>query len=78
MTGSLCFTVEIQRTLQLNYNGKKKNHKIKIVRKSILWKIQREHGITKPTLATDRFCFRSPLNPFCCKSLLLVSESAHI
>ena len=25
MTGSLCYTVEINRTLQINYNGKNKN-----------------------------------------------------
>ena len=27
MNGSLCCTVEIDRTLYINYNGKNKNHK---------------------------------------------------
>ena len=29
MTGSLCCTVEIDRTLKINYNGKNKNYKKK-------------------------------------------------
>ena len=33
MTGSVCCTVEIDRTLQINYNGKNKNHKIKTEKK---------------------------------------------
>lgn len=27
MTGSLCYTVEIDKTLQISYNTKNKNHK---------------------------------------------------
>ena len=27
MTGSLCCTAEVDRTSQINYNGKNKNHK---------------------------------------------------
>ena len=33
-TGSLCCIVEIDRTLEINYNGKNKNHKIKIKREN--------------------------------------------
>ena len=50
MTGSLGYTVEIDRTLSINYNGKNKNHKIKKDTKELIHKTEKDLKISKPNL----------------------------
>ena len=50
MTGSLGYTVEIDRTLSINYNGKNKKNKIKKDTKELIHKTEKDLKISKPNL----------------------------